>query len=185
MAFPYMLVLLAAAMFIGYGAAVLVSIKLGEKKTDEAEQVLGSATLMILVLSVVLTVVGLAALGPVLRGLGISGEVLRFAHEYLEIVILATGFQLAGFGLNAVIRAEGNARTAMWTLLIGVFLNFFLAWLFLFKFQWGMRGAAFATAISQTVSARGYWPTFSAARACCTCAGAASVSTARRAAGSC
>lgn len=153
MAFPYMLVLLAAAMLIGYGAAAQVSIKLGEKKTDEAERVLGSAALMILVLSVILTVVGLAALNPVLHGLGISGEVFRFAHEYLEVVIFATGFQLAGFGLNAVIRAEGNARTAMWTLLIGVFLNFFLAWLFLFKFQWGMRGAAFATAIAQTVSA--------------------------------
>ncbi len=52
-----------------------------------------------------------------------------------------------------MIRAEGNARTAMWTLLIGVFLNFVLAWLFLFKFHWGMRGAASATAIAQGVSA--------------------------------
>ena len=153
MAFPYMLVLLAAAMLIGYGAAAQVSIKLGEKKRDGAERVLGSATAMILVLSVILTVVGLAVLDPVLHGLGISREVLPYTHDYLQIVILATGFQLAGFGLNAVIRAEGNARTAMWTLLIGVFLNFFLAWLFLFKFQWGMRGAAFATAISQSVSA--------------------------------
>jgi putative MATE family efflux protein len=153
MAFPYMLVLLAAAMLIGFGAAAQVSIKLGEKKTDEAERVLGSAALMILVLSVILTVVGLAVLDPVLRGLGISREVLPYTHDYLQIVILATGFQLVGFGLNAVIRAEGNARTAMWTLLIGVFLNFFLAWLFLFKFQWGMRGAAFATAIAQSVSA--------------------------------
>ena len=153
MAFPYMLVLLAAAMLIGFGAAAQVSIKLGEKKTDEAERVLGSAALMILVLSVVLTVVGQALLVPVLHGLGISPEVLPYTHDYLQILIFATGFQLAGFGLNAVIRAEGNARTAMWTLLIGVFLNFLLAWLFLFKFQWGMRGAAFATAISQSVSA--------------------------------
>ena len=52
-----------------------------------------------------------------------------------------------------MIRAEGNARTAMWTLLIGVFLNFVLAWLFLFEFHWGMRGAALATAIAQGVSA--------------------------------
>jgi putative MATE family efflux protein len=78
---------------------------------------------------------------------------LPYTHDYLQIVIFATGFQLVGFGLNAVIRAEGNTRTAMWTLLIGVILNFFLAWLFLFKFRWGMRGAALATAIAQGVSA--------------------------------
>ena len=72
--------------------------------------------------------------------LGISAAVLPYTHDYLQIVIFATGFQLVGFGLNAVIRAEGNARTAMWTLLIGVFLNFVLAWLFLFNFHWGMRG---------------------------------------------
>ncbi|MGO9109967.1 MAG: MATE family efflux transporter [Thermoguttaceae bacterium] len=153
MAFPYMLVLLAAAMLIGFGAAAQVSIKLGEKKTDDAERVLGGAALTILVLSVVLTIVGQALLDPVLHGLGISPDVFPYTHDYLQILIFATGFQLVGFGLNAVIRAEGNARTAMWTLLIGVFLNFFLAWLFLFRFQWGMRGAALATAIAQCVSA--------------------------------
>ena len=154
MAFPYMLVLLAASMLIGFGAAAQVSIKLGEKKTDEAERVLGNAALLLLFFSVLLTVVGLAVLDPVLRGLGISPDVLPYTHDYLQIIIFATGFQLVGYGLNAVIRAEGNARTAMWTLLIGVFLNFVLAWLFLFKFHMGNAWcAALATAIAQGVSA--------------------------------
>jgi len=160
-AFPYMLVLLAASMFIGFGAAALVSIKLGEKKIDEAERVLGNAALLLTVSSVFLTVIGLSVMDPVLRGLGISADVLPYTHDYLQIIICATGFQLIGYGLNAVIRAEGNARTAMWTLLIGVLLNLILAWLFLFKFHewgifeslWGMRGAAIATAISQGTSA--------------------------------
>ncbi len=161
LAFPYMLVLLAASMLIGFGAAAQVSIKLGEKKADEAERVLGNAALLLVLVSIFLTVVGQLLLDPVLRGLGISADVLPYTHDYLQIIIFATGFQLVGFGLNAVIRAEGNARTAMWTLLIGVFLNLLLAWLFLFKFPqwgicrflWGMRGAAFATAIAQGVSA--------------------------------
>jgi len=160
-AFPCMQVLLAASMFIGFGAAALVSIKLGEKKIDEAEQVLGNAALLLAVCSVFLTVIGLAAMDPVLNWLGLSPDVLRYTHEYLQVIICATGFQLVGYGLNAVIRAEGNARTAMWTLLIGVLLNLLLAWLFLFKFPkwgileplWGMRGAALATAIAQGVSA--------------------------------
>ena len=152
-AFPYMLVLLAASMLVGFGAAAQVSIKLGEKKIDEAERVLGNAALLLLFFSVLLTVVGQALLGPVLNAFGLPPGVLHYTHDYLQIVIFATGFQLVGYGLNAVIRAEGNARTAMWTLLIGVLLNFMLAWLFLFRFHWGMRGAAAATAIAQGVSA--------------------------------
>src|SRR5208337_966404 len=92
-AFPYMLVLLAAAMLIGFGAAAQVSIKLGEKKKDEAELVLGNAALLLLLFSVVLTVVGLALLVPVLHWLGISDEVLPYTHDYLQILIFATGFQ--------------------------------------------------------------------------------------------
>ena len=75
LAFPYMQVLLAAAMLIGFGAAARVSINLGEKKMEEAEQVLGNAALMMLLVSVVLTVAGEALLTPVLQGLGISGDV--------------------------------------------------------------------------------------------------------------
>ncbi len=152
-AFPYMLVLQAAAMLIGIGAAARVSIKLGEKKHEEAELILGNAATMLFIASVVLTIVGFAALPYVLGRLHVNDAVKQYAGQYLHVVILATGFQLVGYGLNSIIRAEGNTRTAMWTLLIGVFLNAILAWLFLFKFHWGMPGAAWATAISQGVSA--------------------------------
>ncbi len=124
-------------MLIGFGAAAQVSIKLGEKKTEEAERVLGNAALLLLLCSVFLTVVGLAVLDPVLRGLGISAAVLPYTHDYLQIVIFATAFQLVGFGLNAVIRAEGNARTAMWTLLIGVLPEFLSGLAFPFQISLG------------------------------------------------
>ena len=152
-AFPYMLVLQAASMLIGIGAAARVSIKLGEKKNDEAELILGNAASMLMLSSLVLTVAGLMALPSVLKLMTGSHESIRQpAQDYLQIIIFATAFQLVGYGLNSIIRAEGNTRTAMWTLLIGVILNLGLAPLFLFVFHWGMRGAAFATAISQGVS---------------------------------
>ena len=90
-AFPYMLVLLAASMLIGFGAAAQVSIKLGEKKTDDAERVLGNAAILLLLCSAFLTVVGLAVMNPVLRGLGISPDVMPYTHDYLQIIICATG----------------------------------------------------------------------------------------------
>jgi putative MATE family efflux protein len=152
-AYPYTQILLAVSMLIGIGAAAQISIKLGEKKTEEAERVLGNSATLLVIMSAVLTLLGLVLLDPILGRLDISADVLPYTRDYLQVVILATAFQLIGYGLNAAIRAEGNARTAMWTLLIGVALNFVLCPLFLFKFHWGMRGAALATAISQGVSA--------------------------------
>ena len=187
-AFPYMLVLQAASMLIGIGAAALVSIKLGEKKTEEAERVLGNAATMLLVASLVLTVVGSWRLRPVLQLMRVSDEVLQYAYEYLQIMIFATGFQLLGYGLNAVIRAEGNTRTAMWTLLIGVLLNC-RAW----------PGCSFSSAFIGALDAGrrwprpfrkafrrpGCWPIFSAAAACCGSTGGSCGCTARPAAESC
>ena len=152
-AFPWMLVLLAFGMLIGFGAAALVSIRLGQGRKAEAEQVLGNAAGLLVGASVVLTIAGLICLDPLLRLFGASDAVLPYAHDYLGIIAAATVFQVVGFGLNAVIRGEGNPRTAMFTLLIGVTLNALLASLFVFGFGWGMRGAAFATATSQAVSA--------------------------------
>jgi len=152
-AFPFMLILLAFAMLVGFGATALVSIRLGEQKRNEAEQVLGNAFSLLVVASVVLTVVGLALLDPLLKAFGASQAVLPFAHDYLKIIVLGSVFQVVGFGLNAVIRGEGNPRIAMFTLLIGVLLNVVLAPILILGFGLGMKGAALATVASQAVSA--------------------------------
>ena len=151
--FPFMLMLLAFAMLIGFGAAALVSIYLGEGKRGAAEDVLGNAAVLLLIVSASLTGLGLAMLDPLLHTFGASSTILPYARDYLYIIVLGTVFQVGGFGLNAVIRGEGNPRTAMLTLLIGVVLNLILAPVFIFGLGWGMRGAGLATVISQAVSA--------------------------------
>jgi putative MATE family efflux protein len=150
---PFMLVLLACGMLIGFGAGAVVSIRLGEGKKDEAENVLRHAVLMLAAVSLIVTVIGLVFLDPLLRLFGASDRVLPFGRDYLQMIVLGTVFQVGGFGLNAVIRGEGNPRVAMLTLLIGVVLNVILAPVFIFGFGWGMRGAGLATALSQAVSA--------------------------------
>ena len=152
-AMPYMLVLMGFGMLIGFGAGALVSIRLGQQRKDQAEHVLGQATVLLTATSAVLTVLGLLWLDPLLRICQASPTVLPYAHDYLQVIVIATVFQVVGFGLNAVIRGEGNPKIAMFTLLIGVVLNVVLAPLFIFSFGWGMRGAGLATAIAQAVSA--------------------------------
>ena len=151
--FPFMLVLLAFSMLVGYGATALVSIRLGEQKKEEAEQVLGNAVVLLVCISCVLTLVGLLFLSPALKISGASQQVLPYARDYLQIIIWGAILQSIGFGLTALIRGEGNPRIAMFTMLIGAILNTVLDPIFLFGFGWGMRGAAVATVTSQGVSA--------------------------------
>jgi len=151
--FPFMLVLLAFSMLIGFGAAALVSIRLGEQKKDQAERVLGNTIVLLVAVAFLLVVIGLTLLDPLLKVFGASKQVLPHARDYLQVIVSGAVFQCVGFGLNAVIRGEGNPRIAMVTMLIGALLNAVLDPIFLFGFGWGMRGAAAATVTAQAVSA--------------------------------
>jgi putative MATE family efflux protein len=153
LAFPFMLILMAFSMLIGFGAAALVSLRLGEKNREGAERVLGNAVVLLLIISLVLTVVAFTFLNPLLRIFGASDQSQPYARDYLQIIVLGSVFQAMGFGLNAIIRGEGNPRVAMFTVLIGALLNTILDPIFLFGLGWGMQGAAAATILSQAVSA--------------------------------
>jgi putative MATE family efflux protein len=153
LAYPFMLVLMACAMLIGFGAAALVSIRLGERRRAEAEHVLGNTLVLLTVGSLAVTVTGFTLLDPLLTVFGASEFSRPYARDYLQIIILGSVFQMLGFGLNAVIRGEGNPRVSMYTMLIGALINIVLDPIFLFGFGWGMRGAAAATVTAQAVSA--------------------------------
>jgi putative MATE family efflux protein len=151
--FPVMLVQMAFSMLIGLGATALISIRLGEGRQEEAEQIMSNAFGMLVLLSLVLTVSGLVFLDPLIRLLGASEAVLPYSRDYLSIILYGGVFQAIGFGLNHMIRAQGNPRTAMATMLIGAITNTILDPVFIFVFGWGIKGAAFATIISQIISA--------------------------------
>jgi putative MATE family efflux protein len=152
-AFPFMLIILAFGMLVGFGATALISIRLGERNKAEAELALGNALVLLTLISIVITAIGAAFLDPILSALGASDTVLPYARDYLRIIVLGTIFQMIGFGLNATIRGEGNPRVAMLSMLISVLVNLILAPVFIFGFSWGMKGAALATVIAQAVTA--------------------------------
>jgi putative MATE family efflux protein len=152
-AFPLMQIQIAFATLIGLGATTLISINLGRRDKDTAERVLGNGFLLIIALAITVSALGLIFLDPLLRLFGASEEVLPFARDYTSVILAGTVFQVVGLGVNNFIRGEGNPKTAMMSMLIGAVLNAILCPLFLFVFHMGMRGAAFATILSQAVSA--------------------------------
>jgi putative MATE family efflux protein len=151
--FPIMLILMAFMMLVGLGANSLVSIRLGEGNKKEAEHILGNAFILLIIISLSISVLGLIFLNPLLRILGASHDVLPYARDFMQIILAGTIFQGIGFGMNNFIRGEGNPKIAMFTMLIGTFLNVILCPIFIFGLGMGVRGSALATVISQGVSA--------------------------------
>lgn len=152
-AFPIMIILMAFGMLVGIGATSLISIRLGEGKKKEAELILGNAMILLIVFSASISFIGLIFLDPILKLFGASPQVLPYSKAYLSIILLGAVFQTIGFGMNNFIRAEGNPKRAMSTMLIGAILNTILDPIFIIVFDMGIRGAALATIISQAVSA--------------------------------
>jgi putative MATE family efflux protein len=151
--FPIMLILMAFSMLIGVGANSLVAIRFGQGRKEEAEGIFNNAFVLLVASSLVLTVIGLITMEPVLKLMDTSDLILPYAKDYLSIILLGAVFQSLGMGMNNFIRSEGNPKIAMNTMLIGAITNIVLDPIFIFVFNWGMKGAAFATIISQAVSA--------------------------------
>lgn len=152
-AFPIMIILMGFGMLVGVGAAAVVSIRMGEHKEHEAEKILGNAFTLVAILSVTLTTSILFFLDPILIRLGAQAEVLPYARDFTRIILLGSIFMYIGFGLNNIVRAEGNPKMAMSTVLISAGLNIVLNPLFIFVFHLGISGSALATVVSQAVSA--------------------------------
>jgi putative MATE family efflux protein len=152
-AFPIMIVLMGLGMLVGVGAAAVVSLRIGEKKQQEAEKILGNAFTLSMILAIGFSACILLFLDPILRILGAEPNVLPYARDFTRIIVLGSVFMYVGFGLNNIVRAEGNPRMAMSTTLISAGLNILLNPLFIFVFHLGVGGSALATVVSQGVSA--------------------------------
>lgn len=152
-AFPIMTLLMGFGMLVGVGASAVVSLRMGEHRQRDAEKILGNAFTLAVMLSVSLAAVILLFLDPILISLGAQPAVLPYARDFTRIILLGSIFMYIGFGLNSIVRAEGNPQMAMKTILISAGLNIVLNPLFIFTFHLGISGSALATVISQTVSA--------------------------------
>lgn len=149
--FPIMLIMMAFGMLIGMGAGVRISINLGKKDLNRAELVLGNAFILIIIVSILVTGIGFLIKTPMLKLFGASEITMGYANDYLNIILLGTLLNMMGFSLNNLIRSEGNAKIAMYSMLISAGTNIILDPIFIFVFKMGVKGAAYATIISMFV----------------------------------
>ncbi len=151
-AFPIQMLIMAFALMIGLGSASAVSRSLGAGDVELADHVTGNSFLAIAVLSSLMAVIGLMFVEPLLILFGATEALLPYAKEYITVILLGSIFFSFTVSTNNLVRAEGNAKVAMLTMIIGTGLNILLDPVFIFVFDMGIRGAALATVLSQTVS---------------------------------
>jgi putative MATE family efflux protein len=141
----------AFGALIGVGASTLLSIRMGQKDYETANNILGNVLTLNLIMGIGFSVTGILFLKPILIFFGASHEILPYAYDFMLIILLGNVITHLFLGLNALLRSAGNPRKAMTATTLTVLINLVLNPLFIFGFQWGIRGSAFATVISQII----------------------------------
>ncbi len=149
---PITFIILGFTMLFGIGSGANISIKLGQNNKEEAEKIFGAGFFMLVIVGISITVIGLLFLNQIVNLYGADDSIRSYATGYLRIILLGNVFNVIAFGLNSVIRAEGNAKIAMFTMLIGAITNTVLDPILIYGFNMGVEGAALATIIAQFLS---------------------------------
>ena len=150
--FPFMILAAAFGAAIGVGAATTISIKLGQKDYESAENTLGNTITLNLIIGLAFGGICLLFLDPILRFFGASDATLPYARDFMQIILAGNVFSHMYFGMNAVLRAASKPRMAMFATIFTVAMNILLDAVFILWWHWGIKGAAFATVISQVLA---------------------------------
>ena len=149
---PIIMIVSAFAALVSSGGAPRASIAMGEKNTESAEKILGNCFSLQIVISVILTAVLLIFNRPLLLAFGASENTIEYACDYMNIYALGTIFVQLTLGMNAFVTAQGYSKIAMLSVVIGAATNIALDPLLIYVFGMGVKGAALATVISQSLS---------------------------------
>ncbi len=150
--FPITVLAMGFAFMIGDGGAAYLSLKLGQKKKDEASKGVANAIIIGAIVSLIMFFGGLLFLPQLLNLFGCTDGLRSYAMGYGRIIVIGLPFFILGSVLNGMIRADGSPKYAMSSMVIGAILNIILDPIFIFPLKMGVEGAALATIISQFVT---------------------------------
>ena len=150
--FPLTMICLAFSLMFGDGASAYLSLKLGEKKKEEAGKGVANGIAMSVIIALIMCVITLGFLPQLLKVFGCTDNLREYALKYGYIIAIGLPFMMIGTTLNSIIRADGNPKYAMTSMVLGAILNTILDPIFIFVFKMGVEGAAIATVISQILT---------------------------------
>ena len=151
--FPLTTLCLAIGLMVGLGSASGFNLELGRGNEEKAKKIAGTGAGLLVLSGIILCILVRSFLSPLLRFFGATEKILPYAFAYAGITSLGMPFFLFSTGTNPLVRADGSPKYSMISIIAGALLNTLLDPLFIFVFHWGIAGAAWATVISQILSA--------------------------------
>lgn len=152
-AFPITTICLAIGLTLGIGGASNFNLELGKGYPEKSKHTAGTAASTLIIIGITLCIAIRIFLEPLMISFGATDKILEYSMEYTGITSYGIPFLLFSIGVNPLVRADGNARYSMIAIVTGAILNTILDPLFMFVFDMGIAGAAWATVISQIISA--------------------------------
>lgn len=150
--FPLVIIANAISGLIGNGASANLSLRLGEKKEDEAKKCIGSAITLTVIVSIAFSIIIYLLLPNLVYLLGCTENVYHYALDYGRIILIGAPFMITYSAIASIIRADGSPKYSMILLVVGAIINIILDPIFIFTFNMGVKGGAIATVIGQIVS---------------------------------
>ncbi len=150
--FPLVIIANAISGLIGNGASANLSLRLGERKEDEAKKCIGSAITLTIIVSIVFSIIIYLLLPNLVYLLGCTKNVYHYALDYGRIILIGAPFMITYSAIASIIRADGSPKYSMILLVVGAIINIILDPIFIFTFNMGVKGGAIATVIGQIVS---------------------------------
>lgn len=151
--FPIVIICLAIALMFGDGSSAFLSLKLGQKKPNEASLGVGNGITLSVIISILLCIVGSTFLPTIIKIFGCTSELEPYALTYGYTIVKGIPFMIVGVTLNSIIRADGSPKYAMFTMVFGAVLNIVLDYILMYLNDMGVQGAAVATITSQILTA--------------------------------
>lgn len=152
-AFPITTICLALGLMIGIGAAANFNLELGRGNPEKAKAVVGTSVSSLFIIGVILTILIHIFLEPLMYAFGSTDEILPYAKIFASISSLGIPFLLLSISTNPMVRSDNSPKYSMYAIVLGAVLNIILNPIFIFGFGWGIAGSAWATVISQFISA--------------------------------
>lgn len=152
MVLPITIMYFGIATMVAVGGGSLVSKSFGEGEYGKAQNIFGQTLKFIIIISAILSLIAFFGHEKIMHFVGARGEILLYSSEYLKYYSLFCSANLIGIVLNSFVRNDSNPKLGMIANIFGALSNIFLDYIFIFKFNWGMEGAALATGVGQIIT---------------------------------
>lgn len=157
---PFISTIFALALLFSVGGSTLITYNLGKKDHKESNKIFTLTLTLVIIVSLLISSIALMNLNSLVEILGSSNQTTQYVKDYLKIIIVFSPFFMLAYTLEILVKADGNPGHSFILVLISAIINIVLDYILVIKYNYGVKGAAVATGVSQLIACIGYMTHF-------------------------